>query len=131
MDGELHVYLEPKDEDPITKVRRFTGLQPERYVPLELQAERSRRWTTRTLLYALVVLAFLNAQSIRSWASTLSPSWASVTVRQLAEVWDGRMAAVGFDQPRAALRADYEGAKAANWRRLADLRVEVVTPKPK
>lgn len=131
MDGELHVYLEPKDEDPITRVRRFTGLQPERYVPLELQAERSRRWGTRTLLYGLVVLAFFNAQAIRSWASTLTPSWASVTVRQLAEVWDDRMIAAGFDQPRADLRSGYEGAKAVTWRRLTDLRIQVVTPKPR
>jgi hypothetical protein len=131
MDGELHVYIEPRDEDPIARVRRFTGVQPERYVPLELQGERSRRWATRTLIYALVVLAFLNAQSIRSWASTLAPSWASVTIRDLAEVWEARMAAAGFDQPRAGLRSSFEGAKALTWRRLTDLRIQVVTPKPK
>lgn len=130
MDGELHAYIEPKDADPLAKVRRFAGLHPEHYVPLEIQAERSRRWTTRTLVYAAVVLAFLNSQSLRSWSSTLAPSWASLTVRQLAEVWDSRMTAAGFDQFRTGLRTDYEAAKGVGWRKLATVRIEVVTPKP-
>ena len=129
MDGEMYASLDPEKGGPLGKVGKFTGLQPERYVPIEIQAERSRRWTSRTLLYAVLVLAVLNAQSVRSWASTLAPNWASLTVRDLAEVWGARMGAAGLDEPRAGMRAGWEGAKALTWRRLAGTHVEVVQPK--
>jgi hypothetical protein len=127
MDGELHAILEAEDH-PLAKVSRFTGLKPEGYVPIEIQAERSRRWTTRTLLAATLMLAVVNARSITSWASTLAPNWTSVTVRELAEVWSGRMAAAGLDGPRAGMRSAWQGARALSWRRLGGVHVELVTP---
>jgi hypothetical protein len=131
MDGEMHAFLDPDKGGPLGKVSQFTGLEPERYVPLEIQAERSRRWTSRTVLYAVLVLAIFNAHSLASWASTLEPNWASVTIRDLSEVWNQRMGAAGFDQPRAGLRSGWEGAKGLTWRRLAGTHLEVVAPPKK
>src|ERR1700750_2981643 len=125
MDGELHAILEA-GSDRLAKVSRFTGLKPEGYVPIEIQAERSRRWTTRTLLAATLVLALLNARSVQSWASTLPPTWTSVTVRELPEVWSGRRAAAGLDEPRAGLRSAWQGARALSWRRVGGVHVELV-----
>jgi hypothetical protein len=128
MDGELHAILEPESDHPLAKVGRFTGLKPEGYVPIEIQAERSRRWTTRTVLAATLLLAVFNARSLSSWASTLAPTWGSVTVRELAEVWSSRMAAAGLDAPRAGMRSAWQGAKALTWRQLGGLHVELVKP---
>lgn len=129
MDGELQAFRAPDKGTALDRIKRFTGLQPEGYVPLEVQAERSRRWTSRTLLFAVLVLGFTNAHSLQSWASTLAPNWASMTVRDMAEVWGQRMADAGFDGPRAGLRAGYEEAKTVTWKRLAGARLEVVAPK--
>ena len=129
MDGELHAILEADSDHPLARVSRFTGLKPEGFVPIEIQAERSRRWTTRTLVAATLLLALFNARAVTSWASTLSPNWATVTVRQLAEVWSDRMAAAGFDGPRAGMRSAWAGARALTWRQVAGLHVEVVRPK--
>jgi hypothetical protein len=129
MDGELHAILEPEGDDAIAKVRRFAGLKREGYVTLEVQAERSRRWTSRTLLTATVLLLIFNAHALQSWASTLAPNWTSLTIRQLADVWSGRMAAAGLDQPRSDMRASWEGAKKVTWRQVAGTHVEVVQPK--
>jgi hypothetical protein len=129
MDGELHAILEAGSDHPLARVGRFTGLKPEGYVSVETQAERSRRWTTRTLLAATLVLALMNARSISSWASTLAPTWGSVTVRELAEVWTGRMAAAGLDGPRAGMRSAWQGAKALTWRQIGGIHVELVKPR--
>jgi hypothetical protein len=128
MDGELHAILDVESDHPIARARRFAGLKPEGYVTLEVQAERSRRWTSRTLLTATVLLLVFNAHALESWASTLAPNWTTLTIRQLAEVWAGRMAAGGFDEPRADLRASWEGARKLTWRQVAGTHVELVRP---
>jgi hypothetical protein len=132
MDGDWTGGDAQTKPEPLSRVEalsRFTGITPERYVPLELQAERSRRWTTRTLICAVLLLAVFNSRSISTWASTLPPNWLGVTVRDLAGVWGGRMAAAGLNRPRDATHSAYEGAKALTWRQLGGARVEVVTPK--
>jgi hypothetical protein len=128
MDGELHAILDPESDHPVAKVTRFAGLKPERYVPLEIQAVRARRWTSRSLLTATALLLLFNAHALQSWASTLAPSWTTLTVRQLTDVWAGRMAAAGLDQPRSDMRAAWEGAKKVTWKQVAGTHVEVVRP---
>jgi hypothetical protein len=81
----------------------------------EITADRARRWTTSTLLVATVMLLFLNAASLRTWASTLPPDWTTETLRQLAQVWTDRIAIAGFDAPRNAIHEAYEAQKAARW----------------
>jgi hypothetical protein len=113
----------------VEAVGRFTGLEPERFVSMEAQAERSRRWATRTLMWAVLLLAVCNARAMQTWASTLPPNWASVTARALAAVWGERMAAAGLDRPRAVVHDAYSGAKAVTWRQVGGVRMDVVNPK--
>jgi hypothetical protein len=128
VDGEHHAIIEPDGDHPLARVSRFTGLKPEGFVPLEIQAERSRRWTSRTLVTATLLLAVFNAHAIQSWASTLAPNWATVTIRELADVWGARMGAAGLDAPRRGMRSAWEGAKAVTWKQVGGARVEVVQP---
>ena len=81
----------------------------------QVLAERTRRWTTRTIVFTALALLFLNGQSIRTWASTLEPSWASETLRVIATDWTDRLHAVGLDQPRAAIHDAYEAQKSRSW----------------
>jgi hypothetical protein len=98
---------------------RYTFLAPweepevDRYE--ELSAARDQRWTGRSIILATVALAVFNAASITSWASTLPPNWGTETIRLVARVWDERLAQMGLDQPRAAVRKAYEAQKAKRW----------------
>ena len=77
----------------------------------ELAAGRTRRWVSRTILFATLTLAVLNAASLHSWATTLPPGWATETVRELVDTWNDRLALLGLDQPRKAIHHEYEGWK--------------------
>ncbi len=81
----------------------------------DILADRARRWTSRTILVAALTLAVLNAQSIRTWAATLPPSWATQTIRLMSGVWYDQLAQRGLDQPRAAIRSAYQRQKAVGW----------------
>lgn len=91
-------------------LRRVTGYDPgaENEDEDDLAAARTQRWAGRTILFATVMLAFVNAPSIKSWASTLDPSFASETVRRLADVWTDSMAQAGFEEPRRTIRRGYD-----------------------
>ena len=78
----------------------------------ELAAGRTIRWAGRAILVATLLLAVLNAESIRSWATTLTPNWTSETVSMLADVWAKRTAQAGLDAPRRSIHDAYEGLKA-------------------
>ena len=79
----------------------------------ELAAGRTIRWAGRAILVATLLLAVLNAESIRSWATTLSPNWTSETISMVADVWAKRTAQAGLDAPRRSVHDAYEGLKAA------------------
>lgn len=91
-------------------LRRVSGYDPgaEAEEEDELAAARTQRWAGRTILFATVVLAFVNAPAIKSWASTLDPSFASETVRKLAGDWTDSMAQAGLEEPRRAIRRGYD-----------------------
>ncbi len=78
----------------------------------ELAAGRTRRWAARTVLCATLILLVFNAPSLHSWATTLPPGWGSETIRELADTWNQRLAAIGLDVPRKAIHDTYEGWKA-------------------
>jgi len=81
----------------------------------QVLAERTRRWTSRTIAFATLTLLFLNAESLRSWTSTLEPSWGTETLRLVAGEWADRLKGVGLDAPRATIRETYEAQKAKTW----------------
>ena len=111
----------PEDDDApdsfdrlVEVARQVSGYDPgaEDEAHDELAAGRTIRWAGRTILVATLVLAVLNAVSIRSWASTLTPSWGAETIQMLADVWAERTAQAGLDAPRRAIHDRYEALKA-------------------
>ncbi|MDQ0464260.1 hypothetical protein QO010_002041 [Caulobacter ginsengisoli] len=95
-------------------LRRVSGYDPgaEDEEEDELAAARTQRWAGRSILFAAVILALLNAPSIRSWASTLDPSQPSEIIRKLADVWTDSMDQAGLEEPRRAIRRAYDNWKA-------------------
>jgi hypothetical protein len=94
-------------------LRRMSGYDPgaEDEAHDELASGRTQRWAGRVVLFATLTLAVLNAPSLHSWATTLPSGWASETIRELADVWNERLAMVGLDAPRKAIHDAYEGWK--------------------
>lgn len=97
----------------VASARRVTGYDPGAEDEAEdaLSASRTQRWAGRTILVATLVLAFLNVASVRTWASTLSPTWASATIAMLADVWAARTAELGLDAPSRIIRNAYDDMK--------------------
>ncbi len=81
----------------------------------ELRAGRTQRWLSRTILFATLTLFVFNAQSLRSWASTLAPDWGSETIRVMSAAWYDRLSEIGLDQPRKQIHEVYEAEKAKSW----------------
>lgn len=82
----------------------------------DLKADHARRWTSRSILIATLLLAALNSPSIQTWATTLPPTWGSQTVDDLAEVWTSRLEELGLDQPRTVIHTHYQAFQQAGWR---------------
>jgi len=99
----------------IARIAHVTGLGAQPLPDEDMLAARAKRWTTRTIVVATVFLAVLNAHSIQTWATSLPPNWTSETLRVLADAWSDRVAALGLDQPRAAIRNAYEAQKTLGW----------------
>lgn len=70
-------------------------------------AARDLRWTGRVMVVATLLLLVFNIAAVQNWARQQAPGWGSATVRELADVWDARMALLGADQPRQGLREAY------------------------
>ena len=99
----------------VAAARHVTGYDPaaEDEVHDELAAGRTRRWAGRTIFFAAVLLALLNAASIKSWASTLSPSWGNDTIAMMATLWSDRTGRIGLNRPRDAVSDAYKRLKSA------------------
>ncbi len=91
------------------------GDRSEAYEDDEAIGERARRWTTRVIAVAALTLFVLNAQSLKSWASTLPPTWGSETLRLVAGEWADRLADAGLDAPRHSMHDAYEAEKKRKW----------------
>ena len=108
---------EPEPPDAFARMvellRRASGYDPgaDDEAHDDLAAGRTRRWISRTILFATITLLVLNAVSLHSWATTLPPGWGSETVRELADTWNSRLTMLGLDRPRKALHDQYESWK--------------------
>lgn len=80
----------------------------------------NRLWMTNGLVAAALFLAATNAEAVERWAAAQEPNWATETVRLTAGVWAERMAMIGLDRPRRAMRAWWEGLKRSDWDDLRD-----------
>ena len=108
---------EPEPPDAFARMvellRRASGYDPgaDDEAHDDLAAGRTRRWISRTILFATITLLVLNAVSLHSWATTLPPGWGSETIRELADTWNSRLAMLGLDRPRKAIHDQYESWK--------------------
>jgi hypothetical protein len=99
----------------IAQVAEVTGLGNHPDPDEAVMAARAKRWTGRAIAVATLFLALLNAHSIQTWATTLPPNWTSETLRVLGDAWAGRVADLGLDRPREAIRDAYEKQKTLGW----------------
>lgn len=65
--------------------------------------------------FALFTLVLLNAHALAGWADGLEPGARSARVVDVAHGLADRAAARGLDGPRAALKRQWDAAKAARW----------------
>ncbi|WP_206750918.1 hypothetical protein, partial [Marinicauda algicola] len=72
-------------------------------------------WMTNGLVAAALFLAATNAEEVERWAAAQKPNWAIETIRLTAEVFAERMAMIGLDRPKLALRESWEGLKREDW----------------
>jgi len=70
----------------------------------EGMAARDRRWTTRAIVFATVLMLVFNAVSIQNWSRQQPPGWVTSTVQQLGDVWAAQVMQLGADRPRQAFR---------------------------
>lgn len=87
------------------------------YEPPETEAghARNRLWMTNGLVAAALFLAATNADAVERWAAAQKPNWATETIRLTAGVFAERMAMIGLDEPKLALREWWEGLKQEDW----------------
>ncbi len=95
---------------PIAALGRFAfppGPPPDE----EGLAARDRRWTSRAIVFATVMLLVFNAVSLQNWARQQPACWIPETVGRLAEVWTEQVAQLGADIPRQSARDAYQRAQ--------------------
>jgi hypothetical protein len=121
IDPDHFAIAETEDEDDLIQDRavgwlgRLFGAHAELAVDAAARAERTRGWTTRTMLIAAVTLLILNAHSLQTWSATLQPQWGSETLRLVSGEWAGQLQAVGLDEPRRRIHAAYQTSKTLHW----------------
>jgi len=101
---------------PLIELAEAAGFAFSEPTDEDLLADHARRWTSRAILVATLLLAALNSPSIQTWATTLPPTWGSQTIDDLAEVWTGRLEQLGLDQPRTEVHDHYQAFQQLNWR---------------
>ena len=84
---------------------------PEPATPLD----HPLRWTTTVLAVATLSLALLNAHAIRGWAYQLPEGAASERAVSVAEAWHGLADRAGLNAPGAAMRGQWQGARARRF----------------
>ena len=105
-----------RDRPPLIELAEKAGFALSDPTDEDLLADHARRWTSRAILVATLLLAALNSPSIQTWATTLPPTWGSQTIDDLAEVWTSRLEQLGLDQPRTAIHDHYGAFQQLGWR---------------
>lgn len=81
----------------------------------EILAARDRRWASRVIVIVGVLMLVFNGASIQNWARQQAPSWFTVTVQQVADVWMAQVSQLGADRPRQGIRDAYQDAHDARF----------------
>jgi hypothetical protein len=101
---------------PLIELAEAAGFDLSDPVDEDIKADHARRWTSRSILVATLLLAALNSPSIQTWATTLPPTWGSQTIDDLAVVWTSRLEQLGLDQPRTVAHDHYQAFQQLGWR---------------
>jgi len=104
----------PTRENALTALGRF-AFPPQPPLDDEGEAARARRWTSQTMLAAVVMLLIFNAASLQNWARQQPPGWGVETVEQLADVWSARLSLLGADLPLQGLHEAWVGVRDARF----------------
>lgn len=85
--------------------------------PADLPGEEtgSLRWTAGVIALATLLLALLNAQSLRSWAEDFEPGPRANRVAAVARGWEDTTATFGLGVPQAKLRKGWKVVESAQW----------------
>ncbi len=105
-----------RSRTPLIELAEAAGFDLSDPVDEDIKADHARRWTSRAILIATLLLAALNSPSIQTWATTLPPTWGSQTVDDLAVVWTSRLEQLGLDQPRTVVHDHYQALQQLSWR---------------
>ena len=76
---------------------------------------QNRLWMLNAILAAFLFLTATNADAAERWAASQPPNWFTETVRLTAGTFAERMAVIGLDAPKLALKQQWEEWKAAEW----------------
>lgn len=75
------------------------------------------RWTSVTILVAVLVLTLTNAHAIQGWFDERPPGSITEPLRAPIRGWGDLTARLGLDAPRAALRRHWQAAEALRFGR--------------
>jgi hypothetical protein len=76
---------------------------------------RSLGWTCAVIAVITLLLALFSAASMKSWAETLPPTPANLTIRQTAEGWYDLTDHLGLAAPRAGLHSIWQSWREAKF----------------
>lgn len=98
----------PTRENRLVAIGRF-AFPPAPPLDDEGVAARDQRWTGRTVVFVTAFMLIFNAVSVQDWARQQPPGWLTSTVGQLADVWNQQLGLLGADQPKAGVKAVWDG----------------------
>ncbi len=72
-------------------------------------------WTSRVLVFAILMLMCLNARSPSAWLSMQPPTSRIARLQPIADDWWRTMGSLGLDWPRATIAALWSRAETSPW----------------
>jgi hypothetical protein len=78
-------------------------------------ARRALVWTSTAIAMATAFLFVFNAQSMKSWSASLTPTETTAKLVGLTAAWDDEMAKFGVTAPRDWMHGAWGGLRAKTW----------------
>ena len=88
---------------------------PVQVAPDPIDGVRPWAWMTTIIATTTLFLALFNAHAIGGWFDELPPSPYTEPLRAPIAAWKATTARLGFDAPRAAVRRQWDAARAARF----------------
>lgn len=100
---DLSVGHEARPRNTLVALGRF-AFPPAPAPDEEGIAARDRRWTSRAIVFATLLMLIFDAASIQNWSRQQAPGWMTSTVQQLSDVWAAQLTQLGAERPRQTVR---------------------------